>query len=117
MTREQAIAWRYGRAGASSIDERLVMRCAECGGGCKVVSYGTMHVADHPKLPSNAIVMANYATCAAEVCDKHKPSKRFSWLMFVNPDDIMRHAHAAGGAFALDELRKYLPRTHLEYRP
>lgn len=117
MTREQAIAWRYERAGSRSLDERLVMRCAERDGGCKVVSYGTMHVAEHPKLPPNAIIMTNYATCAAEPCAKHQPSKRFSWLFFVNPDDIVRHAMTAGGAFAIDDLRKYLPRTHLEYRP
>jgi hypothetical protein len=116
MTRDQAIAWRYERAGSKSINEAMVMRCAERGDGCKVVSYGTTHVAEHPKLPPNAIVMANYATCAAEPCANHAPSKRFSWLMYVIPDDIVRHA-AGSSAFAIDELRKYLPRAHLEYRP
>jgi hypothetical protein len=110
MTREEAIAWRWERAGSSSIDERLVMRCAERGGGCTALPHGSGAVA------ADAVEMASYAGSVV-VCQKHGPSKRFSWMMFVNPDDIMRHANASGGAFAIDELRKYLPRTHLEYRP
>lgn len=109
MTREEAIRWRWERAGSTSIDVRLVMRCAEQGGGCTLLPYGSGTEAP------DAVEMAHYAGRVV-VCAKHQPSKRFAWLLFVSPDDIVRHS-LGNDAFAIDELRKYLPRTHLEYRP
>lgn len=109
MTREEAIRWRYERAGAQSIDERMVMRCAEQGGGCTLLPHGCGTVAE------DAREMAGYAGRVV-VCARHQPGKRFSWLMYVSPDDIVRHSSCVT-AFDIGELRKYLPRTHPEYRP
>lgn len=110
MTREEAIRWRWERAGSTSIDERLVMRCAERGGGCSVWAYDEKLQADRGDIEMR------HAAGRCLPCSKHQPSKRFAWLLFVNPDDIVRHS-LGNDAFAIDELRKYLPRTHLEYRP
>jgi len=90
-----------------------VFECSRVTGACSVLAMNSPEARGMRDYRADGYRDMEDRAAIARPCPKHQPYKRLAWLRDVTAAGVA-WAHRQPGAFAIHELRKFLPEGHPE---